>query len=179
MAERFSSYFSRDVWEWRLGTPEELSRFDTICFVRPWQSQDFDQMLAQKTIHAWTGRISGEPAGYACVQFIPPELEILRFGVLPEFRNQGLARKILKELESWARKVRGETIFLEVHATNHPARRLYAGSGFRDVGIRKGYYTDPPGDALLLRLPLGQGLALADQEAIGPAADPGVLGAAA
>ena len=155
MAERFSSYFSRDVWEWRLGTPEELSRFDTICFVRPWQSQDFDQMLAQKTIHAWTGRISGEPAGYVCVQFIPPELEILRFGVLPEFRNQGLARKILKELESWARKVGGETIFLEVHATNHPARRLYAGSGFRDVGIRKGYYTDPPGDALLLQKTLG------------------------
>ncbi|MBQ31150.1 MAG: ribosomal-protein-alanine N-acetyltransferase [Deltaproteobacteria bacterium] len=155
MGERFSSYFFAGEWEWRPGIPEELGRLDTICFVRQWQSQDFDQVLAQKTTHAWTGRISGESAGYVCVQFIPPELEILRLGVIPEFRNQGLARKILKELESWARTVGGETIFLEVHETNHPARRLYAGRGFQEVKIRKGYYTNPPGNALLLRKTLG------------------------
>ena len=61
--------------------------------MRQWQSQDFDQVLAQKTTHAWTGRISGESAGYVCVQFIPPELEILRLGVIPEFRTKDSPEK--------------------------------------------------------------------------------------
>ena len=155
MSAHISSGFLQAAWEWLPGIPDELGRLDAICFARPWQAQDFEQMLAQAVTHAWTCRISGKPVGYACVQFVPPELEILRLGVAPEFRHQGLARKILEELESWVTEQNGDTLFLEVHETNHPARRLYAGSGFQEVGIRKGYYTNPPGDALLLRKTLG------------------------
>ena len=33
-----------------------------------------------------------------------------------------------------------QTVFLEVRPSNRPALRLYAGAGFCEVGLRRGYY---------------------------------------
>jgi ribosomal-protein-alanine N-acetyltransferase len=48
-------------------------------------------------------------------------------------------------------------MFLEVGVDNMVARRLYAALGFREGGIRRGYYPEPgktPQDALTLRADL-------------------------
>jgi len=37
-----------------------------------------------------------------------------------------------------------------VRRSNHAARRLYEGLGFRVRGVRADYYTDPVEDALIL-----------------------------
>jgi ribosomal-protein-alanine N-acetyltransferase len=39
---------------------------------------------------------------------------------------------------------------LEVRAGNTPARALYASLGFTDRGVRRGYYTAPLEDAVVL-----------------------------
>ncbi|MDX8408249.1 MAG: hypothetical protein R8L58_07680 [Mariprofundaceae bacterium] len=58
-------------------------------------------------------------------------------------------------------------VLLEVRASNQAARSLYAGLGFRENGLRKGYYSaDSHGlreDAVLMTLPLHKpGAARAD-----------------
>jgi len=45
-------------------------------------------------------------------------------------------------------------VFLEVRAGNVVARRLYRTLGFRDLGIRRGYY-GPGQDAIVMELRLG------------------------
>ena len=50
--------------------------------------------------------------------------------------------------------------FLEVARTNAAGRALYASAGYRQAGIRRGYYTIPGGariDALVLSKPLTRG----------------------
>jgi [ribosomal protein S18]-alanine N-acetyltransferase len=44
------------------------------------------------------------------------------------------------------------TVFLEVDERNEPARRLYAGFGFAEVGRRESYYAEADGAAAALVL---------------------------
>jgi ribosomal-protein-alanine N-acetyltransferase len=43
-------------------------------------------------------------------------------------------------------------MLLEVRASNTPARKLYEKHGFREAGLRRGYYGNPTEDAVLLKL---------------------------
>ena len=54
--------------------------------------------------------------------------------------------------EAKARQV--EILRLEVRFSNAPARALYEKYGFTSTGIRKGYYSMPKEDALLMELRL-------------------------
>ena len=45
-------------------------------------------------------------------------------------------------------------VYLEVRAGNVIARRLYRQLGFRDLGVRRGYY-GPGQDAIVMELRLG------------------------
>jgi ribosomal-protein-alanine N-acetyltransferase len=93
----------------------------------------------------------GTVAGYVCASQGFGEAEILVLGVDPAFRRRGLARALLQALTG-ALKARGcDTVFLEVRRSNAAAVALYLSAGFREIGMRKGYYADSGEDALLLR----------------------------
>ncbi len=69
-------------------------------------------------------------------------------------RRCGVGTRLLGELITRARAERGRTIFLEVRESNHSARALYRKAGFKETGLRKSYYANPPEDAILCRLSL-------------------------
>jgi ribosomal protein S18 acetylase RimI-like enzyme len=73
------------------------------------------------------------------------EFEILHIAVLPEFRNQGLGRIILDELEKQL-KCTGKSvkIFLEASAVNKFAIKLYEKLGYKAYNERKNYYGSNP-----------------------------------
>lgn len=55
------------------------------------------------------------------------------------------------------RRATAESVLLEVRASNDPALALYASMGFRQVGLRKKYYSSPEEDAVLMTLALREG----------------------
>lgn len=57
--------------------------------------------------------------------------------VLPEHRRRGIARKLVKGAEAFARKERAGVLCLQVDRKNSAARELYYSCGFEDV--------EPPG----------------------------------
>jgi [ribosomal protein S18]-alanine N-acetyltransferase len=96
--------------------------------------------------------------GFILARVAGDEAEILSLGVRPNARREGQARALV--VDAAARADGAAAMFLEVGAGNEAARRLYAGLGFREAGVRKGYYREPgkpPQDALTLKaeLPLG------------------------
>jgi len=69
------------------------------------------------------------------------EFEILHIAVLPEFRNQGLGRMILEELEKQLKSTgKSVKIFLEASAINKFAIKLYEKLGYKAYNERKNYY---------------------------------------
>ena len=58
------------------------------------------------------------------------------------FRNRGYAKELLVFSENHLKNLGIEKIFLEVRASNTPARNLYSQNGYNEISIRKKYYSD-------------------------------------
>ncbi len=92
--------------------------------------------------------------GYCVLRRAAGELEIHNVAVAPGARRRGLARRLLSVVLARAARAGAERALLEVRAGNAPAQALYGGLGFREVGRRPGYYSQPADDALVLALEL-------------------------
>ena len=93
----------------------------------------------------------GEIAGYAGLLAAATQADVLTLAV-PCPHRSALLEALLAEAAR-----RGCTeVFLEVRTDNTRAQRLYRRYGFRQIGIRKGYYQPSGADALVMRRDLGQ-----------------------
>jgi ribosomal-protein-alanine N-acetyltransferase len=93
---------------------------------------------------------AGLPASWS--RIAADQAEILSIAVAPSHRGMGLARRMLGvHLRRLAAYGVG-SVFLEVDEHNVPARRLYAGFGFSQVGRRNSYYATADGAAAALVL---------------------------
>jgi len=84
----------------------------------------------------------GVVAGYAVVARLPFEAELQAILVDRRWRGCGLARRLLAAVVDQAREWGSERLLLEVRAGNAAAIGLYRAAGFREDGVRRGYY--PP-----------------------------------
>ena len=133
-------------------SPKEMMKIDSFCFSAAWSEQDYREMQEQPTFSNWLLQVPTAPqAGMLSVQSVPPELQILRLAVLPDWRKQGLAQFMLEQLEIVAKSANLESLCLEVNSANKAAIALYYKQGYQDKGIRKNYFKNPLGDALLLK----------------------------
>lgn len=72
-------------------------------------------------------------------------IELDNIFVNQNYRNQGIATKLLAHLIGLAIDYRVVNITLEVRFSNATARYLYKKFGFREVALRKFYYGDEDG----------------------------------
>ncbi len=91
---------------------------------------------------------AGQIAGFLVSRAVADrEREILNVAVHPAFRRRGVATAlILAEIARWP----GDH-FLEVRQSNASARSLYQKLGFRQIGVRPGYYDAPPEPGIVMR----------------------------
>lgn len=109
----------------------------------PWSAQTIQGLLD------FPGSVlATSESGFAMGRVIVDEAELLTLAVSPEAQRQGQARRCLLDFERKARGLGAVRLFLEVAATNDAARALYGASGFREDGVRRGYYRVPGGDAI-------------------------------
>jgi ribosomal-protein-alanine N-acetyltransferase len=100
----------------------------------------------------------GDAVGFCSFWRVLDELHINNLAVRPEFRRQGVATTLLEFVVGEGARLGAKRATLEVRRSNDAARMLYERFGFRVAGVRRGYYTKPVEDALVLwREQLGQG----------------------
>lgn len=138
-------------------TPEALCELQTRAYrdMVPWSARDFADLLAQPAT-----LLVSTPQAFCLGRIVLDEGEILALATDPAHQRKGLARQMLGQFMTQAFKRGARSLFLEVAASNPPARAFYASEGFEQTGLRKGYYRHPDGshgDALLMVRALTQG----------------------
>jgi ribosomal-protein-alanine N-acetyltransferase len=94
--------------------------------------------------------------GYAVLMLAAGEGHLLNLSIAAASQRRGHGRSLLHNVIALAREHKVKVLFLEVRPTNEVGQRLYAACGFRQVGVRRGYYPARKGreDALVLALDL-------------------------
>jgi len=131
-----------------------LAAMHGACFPdEPWDAATLERILALAGGFghlAWQG---DTPVGFILARDLGGEVEVLSLGVLPQWRCRGVGRALMNAVVADAERRQIASIVLEVATANRAARRLYAASGFVQVGRRPRYYRrmGGPADALILR----------------------------
>lgn len=81
-----------------------------------------------------------EIVGFAGILKIVDEVNIMNIVVKKDKRHEGIGSKLLNKIFEIAKKLKAQSITLEVNEKNLPAIQLYRKFGFEQVGLRKKYY---------------------------------------
>ncbi len=91
-----------------------------------------------------------EICAYLILYVSGDEMEVANLAVSPKHRRKGLANMLLEEGFQRTQQVGVRRAFLEVREGNNPARFLYQGLGFVEIGMRKNYYDQPVEHAIIM-----------------------------
>ena len=121
----------------------------------PWTLGNFRDSL-RAGYACWVLREGRNVIGYAVLMLAAGEAHLLNLSVAAGSQRRGHGRDLLHKLVEFAREHKAKVLFLEVRPTNEVGLRLYAGLGFRQIGVRRGYYPARRGreDAFVLALDL-------------------------
>lgn len=126
-----------------------IAELERLCFHKPW-SEDALTLLTREGNFGVVSLDHGEVCAYVGLVTALDEGEITNVATHPNHRRQGHAKAVLLRLFDEAEKCGIRRITLEVRESNAAARALYALLGFTPCGTRKGFYTSPREDALIL-----------------------------
>jgi [ribosomal protein S18]-alanine N-acetyltransferase len=136
--------------------PQVLA-IEHLSFPNPWHESTFRGEIQHRPIsfplvivHETLNRV----IGYIIFWAISEDVQINNIAIHPDFRRLGIGERILKHVIEEVKSRGARLITLEVRPSNTAATLLYKKLGFKMMGIRKGYYTIPPEDAIVLGLRL-------------------------
>jgi ribosomal-protein-alanine N-acetyltransferase len=136
--------------------PEVLA-IERVSFPNPWHETTFEGEIQNEGISfplVAVHRTDKKIIGYILFWKIKDEILINNIAVHGDFRRRGVAEAMMQDVLAIAHREGVVFASLEVRSSNKPARTFYEKLGFRLIGIRKDYYSNPKEDALALGLNL-------------------------
>jgi [ribosomal protein S18]-alanine N-acetyltransferase len=141
---------------WREGDIPVVALLEADCNADAWSESGLQASHRSEGSLGFVVELDGEVVGYCLLHSVLDEAELQLLGVAPVRRRQGLALALVRHARQVLAGLGIERIHLEVRVGNAPARALYARLGFREVGLRKGYYAArgafPCEDAVLMAI---------------------------
>ena len=132
---------------------EQIAAIERDVFSDPWPASAFVPLLA---LDAFVAEAGGAVAGYIFARSVADEAEVLNLAVRAESRRAGVGQGLLDAVLELLRERSVATVYLEVRASNAEAQAFYRSLGFRQLGVRREYYSQPAEDALVLARDISQ-----------------------
>ena len=140
-------------------TPAHLNgaaELEKLCFASPWSASSLELLTNDGIGVGYVLTVPTAPgaepfvAAYGGMLITVDEGQITNVAVHPDHRRKGFGAAIVRALLRHAKDERLESVSLEVRASNTAAIELYKRAGFVEAGRRKGFYTKPTEDALVM-----------------------------
>ena len=124
-----------------IGGPEELPAIVNLYnqIFRPARDAESfrRRYLGRHNVLQMVARLEGRPVGFTLGFELKPDVFFSWFyGVLPEFRRQGIASQLMEAVHDWARMNDYEAIRFECHNQHRPMLHLAIAQEYDIVGIR-------------------------------------------
>jgi [ribosomal protein S18]-alanine N-acetyltransferase len=146
---------------------------DHKSFSLPWPERSFRfELTDNPASRCWVAELDGNVVGMIVVWLIIDEAHVATVATHPEYRRQGIGRRLLAHALREIMRDGAQSSFLEVRASNLAAQEMYRKFGYEITGRRSRYYRDNDEDALLMnleslnveRLLVGEGRSAPDTE---------------
>jgi ribosomal-protein-alanine N-acetyltransferase len=137
----------------RMEDLERVLEIEHLCYSNPWRPSSFIGEM-ENPPYSNPYVIVLEPRktviGYVIYWHIQEEIQISNIALDPEFHGLGIGETVMRRVLDMCREAGGAYVILEVRPSNKAARSLYRKLGFHVMGVRPGYYRNPPEDAILM-----------------------------
>lgn len=129
---------------------QSIAEIEKECFSLPWSEASLNEELTNETARFFAAIHNKKVIGYVGANNICGEVYITNIAVSQKYRCKGIAHELLEYLIDISKKENAEFVTLEVRKSNKSAIKLYNSFEFKEVGLRKNFYTAPVENALLL-----------------------------
>ena len=128
--------------DYRAGDSEAMHALDVVCFEPVFQfsrraMRGFAEARGAITVLA---EANGELVGFCVVQMEEQLGYVVTLDVAASWRRQGLARRLMDEVESRVRAAGGLGMVLHVYKGNLGAMRFYESMEYGRAGMVQGFY---------------------------------------
>lgn len=134
-----------------LGDLDAVERIERASYRTPWSRSMFATELAKPSaLSLGAFDANGVLIGYLILSRYVDAWHVMNVAVDEASRRRGVASALLHRLLEDTRDDPRRGYTLEVRVSNTGAIALYGRFGFRQKGVRRGYYTDNREDALIM-----------------------------
>src|SRR5215216_1326457 len=126
---------------------------DRKSFSLPWPERSFRFELAENPAsRCWVAELDGKIVGMIVVWLIVDEAHVATLATHPDYRRQGIGKRLLAYALRHMIQDGARSTFLEVRESNLAAQEMYRKFGYEVTGRRRHYYRDNNEDAILMNL---------------------------
>ena len=130
---------------------EQLKDIENSCFKEPaWSENVFKEELMQNYKFYYVAKYEEKNIGYVGFERMGDDLNVQKIAVLEDYRNCGVASKLLEKVFEYQLEQELNKVFLEVDEKNKTAIKFYEKFGFKTISRRENYYKN--GDACFVML---------------------------
>lgn len=139
---------------------DEILAIEDAVFSTPWTRGMFEQEIQRRDVLQGPGSYAvvaiheGEVIAYSIAWLLLDEVHLVNIAVRSDHQEHGVGTLLLNHLIDEACRTGKIIITLEVRESNIAAQAFYRGLLFREIGVRRGYYSDNRENAVLMILDL-------------------------
>jgi ribosomal-protein-alanine N-acetyltransferase len=131
---------------------DDILAIEQASFSNPWTRAMYLSELENRGVSFFflARDDQGRAIGFCSFWRVLDELHINNIAVLPGYRRAGVGSALLMRVLEEGGRLGAKRATLEVRRSNEVAQHLYERFSFTVAGVRRGYYSQPAEDALIL-----------------------------
>jgi [ribosomal protein S18]-alanine N-acetyltransferase len=126
---------------------------DQKSFSLPWPERSFRfELTDNPASRCWVAEVDGKIVAMIVVWLLVDEAHVATVATHPDYRRQGIGKRLLAHTLRHMIEEGARSSFLEVRESNLAAQEMYRKFGYEVTGRRRRYYRDNDEDAILMNL---------------------------